>query len=306
MKKRSVLIVLIICLVLPFAVAFSGCLLHEAKTVDGVWEIDLNASDKKVAYAFKSAKIVVDAKNSKARIEAEFTDEVDKIGFYTGTFNLDTTISNYSNYLSIYEYDYQSDMKESILSLNIYYEDVVYAESRGDVDVTFNKTVGDYKAGEIYVISQLVFVKSGSASIPIDPDDPNFNPNPNPNPKPDDPNPPQVASKHEDIKKQYKNAGYTVDVSASDVDPSTAALIKSMQDAYAQLGIKITVIGKNLSSVSFDTEMYMLISADSESVITELVQEFEGTYEYAKKGRDIIVSIWPLGTPNFAPFNQTV
>ena len=42
MKKRSVLIVLIICLVLPFAVAFSGCLLHEAKTVDGVWELDLN------------------------------------------------------------------------------------------------------------------------------------------------------------------------------------------------------------------------------------------------------------------------
>ncbi len=296
MKRKNIFIILFACMMFAAACVASGCYKDKFASVAGVWELNLDASDEIAKLAFKSAEIVIDPENRRGSIEAEFTDDVDKektdfpiMERETGGCEIDCSVSPGSHSVFVEFIVRNGDERWSLMSASIYDKSNTF-EKWGYV--YFNKDVGEFKAGEKCGFN-LVFIKSGTSISPI------------PDPNPPKPNPPSGESKHEGIKTAYENAGYSVDITADDADPSVAALIKSMQDTYSQLGVKMTCIGKNLNDISFDTELYMLFSADSESAIQELADGFEGNYKYAKKGKDIIVYIWTLGTPNFTPFNQT-
>ena len=116
--------------------------------------------------------------------------------------------------------------------------------------------------------------------------------------------PPEPSSSDfEKIKAAYENVGYTVDLGSDDVDESMQALINQTKELYSKLGYNLCYIGKNLDN-ALKTELYMLIATDSAANTEKIAEAYDGMYRYAENGRDIIVSIWPMGTPNFAPFNQ--
>lgn len=282
MKRKLVLFLSIACLL--FAVLFSsGCYKDSAAHISGTWQLDLTNSDDITRAAFKSAQIVIDPVNARGAVEAEISDDVKSTHLQQGDF----FIRCY--FISSFDAEVYFRFDENMgWTVHINRDESHFTNT---VEVIFNRDFDRFEADTPYACT-MVFVKTGASFTPV--------PTPTPTPTPT----PSEKSKHEEIKTAYKNAGYVVDVSASDADASVAALIKSMQDSYAMMGVKMTCIGKDLNTVSLNTELYMLISADSESTVQELADGFKSAYKYEKKGKDIIVYIWTLGTPNFEPFKQ--
>lgn len=163
---------------------------------------------------------------------------------------------------------------------------------QGDVDVKIvGKNATFHFETDVYTRSAVE--GDGTENPPDNPD--------NPDNPPDNPPPSTDGAK---IKAAYESAGYDVDLTADDLDPSIASAVSALQTAYEQLGYGICYIGRNLDSANF--ELYMVISADTEDAAKELAQGLSA-YKNAQKGANVIVSVnLMLANPNFEPFNQAI
>ena len=147
--------------------------------------------------------------------------------------------------------------------------------------VGFSADVGEYRAGIIYEC-ELEFTKQSGNSEPVKPD---------------------VNTKFQDVSQSYRREGCETDFDGGNVDASIAAAISAMRQAYSQFGYTMQFIGKNFDDIA-KAEIYMLIDAGSEKEAKKFASELNGTYRSAQSGSCVIVFIFGIGTPNFAPFNQ--
>lgn len=274
MKKFKNLLILIIAAALSLIAVFaSGCLASAVNSFIGNWQLDFIQTDEEACSYFKNIYLTVS--KTSAYVSIEFTDDF---------------INN----------DYSCSLKQGK-----YYIDSIRSYGAGELGFSFSDGSNDLygwtsqnvlcinnctiESAEEYLLDDdidLYFTKSNKAHS-------NNGGNIS------------AGSKFEDIKKAYKDAGYKIDVSQGDMDANIVQLVKSMTDMYAALGYGICVIGKNLGGNNvLGVEMYMLISTPSEEETREIVDAYKDAYKYALNGKDVIISIWLLGTPNFTPFND--
>lgn len=279
MKFKKIYIALL-CAVCCFFGLFTGCTYSRLKTMNGNWELNTSLLEEVRSdwlSAITTATVSID--RNKAYVFVELKEECESCSVKTGNYEVvvDYVYSSVSGYFSggegRIEFDIYDDENELMLR---------------NVSAT---------VGEKTVHDSLYFKKAGGeVNIPDKPDNPD-------NPNPDKP---VGESKFSAIKAAYKNAGYNVELEDSEsLDQSSKMLINSLKTQYAALGYDMGFIGKNLDN-PLNAEMYMLMSTKTEAEAKELQRGFEGVYKTAQKGRDIIIYIWTLGTPNFSYFNQAV
>lgn len=275
MKFKKIFVTLLTCVICIMGL-LTGCTYSKLKNVNGNWEIDFSylqgTGKSEWQNAIKTATISIDGRD--VYIYVELTEECSECSLKTGKYDLDV------------EYTFRGISGNLVAGdRSIYFN--MYDNERFEIR-NISATVG----GE-QLYDELYFKRAGGeVKIPGNTGNP-VNPTPG-------------NSKFAKIREAYRDAGYNVELeSDNSLDASSKLLISTLQTQYAALGYDICFIGKDLSNF-ISAEMYMLIGTKTESEALELKQGFEGAYQTAQKGCDIIVYIWTLGTPNFSYFNQAV
>lgn len=278
MKKIAIFILTAV--ISAFVCLSSGCAYSALKNLSGTYNLDFNMSE--VGEAIDNGTVTIDG--SKAYVSIKYNDSYlaknEKPELLSGNYKVEYS---YYIYESITGYLISENGSRFIFGTdgNYFFFDYVYLN-----------------IAEHYKNCQIYFLKSG-APADFEGTKPSGNTGNKPNQGTTSP------SRFNEIKSAYSSAGYNTNLDDDgSIDASTKQLINTMKTLYGQLGYNLCFIGKDMNNL-LNAEMYMLIGATPQAV-EELAQGFEGAYKYKKKGSDIIVYIWTLGTPNFTPFDNAV
>ncbi len=275
MKIKRICCAVVLCIAAICAVLASGCVYSGVKQTQGVWKAVIPDDGSVASYAIDYAEITVD--KTLATIILSYSEVCEETYIESGIYEIadyDCRSEGVSFNVCLNE---QPDGGREFRRVDVYDGKLVLH----NVHVGFSADVGEYRAGIIYEC-ELEFTKQGGNSEPVKPD---------------------VNTKFQDVSQSYRREGYETDFDGGNVDASIAAAISAMREAYSKFGYTMEFIGKNFDDIA-KAEIYMLIDAGSEKEAKKFASELNGTYRSAQSGSCVIVFIFGIGTPNFAPFNQ--
>lgn len=275
MKIKRICFIVVFCIVLICSAFVSGCVYSEIKQTQGVWKAVIKDDGSVESYAIDYAEITVS--KSLMKIEISYSEACKEIDIQSGTYEIEHYFC-LGDYISVEAYSNKpSDDGHGFLRADIHDGKLVLQ----NMYVRFGTDVGEYQAGIMYGC-ELEFTKQGGNSEPVKPD---------------------VNTKFQDVSQSYRRAGYETDFDGGNVDASIAAAISAMREAYSKFGYTMEFIGKNFDDIT-KAEIYMLIDAGSEKEAKKFASELNGTYQNAQSGSCVIVFVFGIGTPNFAPFDR--
>lgn len=210
MKKRTALLSLFACIISVAAFLLSGCYIGTVKSMETEWRLDFTAQSdyeggNAAKLAFRYFTVVLDPFNGTMDIDYALNDCVSDTDIYKGTLPVRFSFWD-EHFAASYEYgDYRLSLSGN--------DTRAFLDGYGELHVKFNRDIEGYKANEYYTL-YLDFIPLNGQT----PQDPDY---------PDEPDGP-TESRFGAVKTAYEDAGYTTELTETDVDASTAALIESL------------------------------------------------------------------------------